>query len=242
MKVIDAFWEKRNLGVDTTEITVESFDTVKEFQVVLERIKTPYQVVKIPAGMVELMWMAEECGFRYIETSIRVIHNLKEIVLSPLVERIDKTIEYQPMTEEDQKHLFEEIKKGMFYTDRVYLDSFFSETQAAARYIGWIKDERERGSELFQYQYKNQAVGFFILKQIEPNVYYPFLAGIYPEYQKYVFGAVYIYKALFEAKRRKGKLVSTFISTNNQNAMRMHMECGFQIKEISYVYVKHNHP
>lgn len=239
MKIVDAFWEKRNLGVDTTEITIEISDTVSQVQTALETLCTEYQVVKIPAGMIDLMWLAEKNGFHYIETSIHVIHNLKNLTFSPLVERLNKKIQYEPMKESEKDELYKKIKKGMFYTDRIYLDPFFSDVQAANRYIGWIEDEQKKGSELFQYLYKDQKIGFFTFKQIENNVYYPFLAGIYPEYQKNVFGAVYIYKPLIEAKKRNGKMISTYISTNNSNAVRMHIESGFQFREVTYVYVKH---
>ena len=239
MKVVDAFWEKRNLGVDTTEILIENGDKKEDVEFVLKKLETDYQVIKIPAGMIDMMWMVEKNGFHFIETTIHVTHDLKNVVFSPLMERIDKSITYRSMEKADQENLFKEIKRGMFQTDRIYLDPYFSDAQAANRYIGWISDEQNRGSELFQYVYKNQTVGFFILKQIESDSYYPFLAGIYPDYQNKVFGAVYIYKPLLEAKRRNGKMVSTYISTNNYNAVRMHIECGFQMKEITYVYIRH---
>ncbi len=239
MKIIDAFWEKRNLGVSAAEAEAEPSDTVKTFLSALERIDACYQVVKIPAGMMELMWAAEDQGFRYIETSVHVTHDLKNINLPSLMERLDKSIQYEPILDAEMENMFENIRKGMFCTDRVSLDPHFEGGQAADRYIGWIKDELGRGSELFKYIYRGMSVGFFALKQVEAGVYYPFLAGIYPEYQKNVFGAVYLYKPLLEAKKRNGRMVSTYISTNNSSAVRMHVQCGFQFREITYVYVRH---
>ena len=70
-------------------------------------------------------------------------------------------------------------------------------------------------------------------------MYYSFLVGIYKDFQHLPFGMVYVYKPIIEAKKRNGKMISTYISTNNPNAMRMHVDAGFTIKEVTYVYIKH---
>lgn len=239
MKLTDAFWEKRNLGVSTEELSVAADDTKEDVRDCVRNMNSEYQVVKVPAGMVDVMWMLEEEGFRYMETAINVTHNLKNLELSGILERIDKGITYEPMTEEDKQRMFMEIEQGMFDTDRISLDPYFSKELANRRYVGWISDEIEKGSELFKYMFKGQPVGFFIFKKISDEVYYPFLAGIYKEYQSSPVGMVYLYKPLLEAKKRGAKLISTYISTNNANAVRLHVRFGFEFKDTTYVYVKH---
>lgn len=240
MKLIDATWEIRNLGVDTQEITVETGDSVEQLRDTLRSINSTYQVLKVPAGMIDMMWEAEDNGFHYMETLIHVVHDLKNIEMPEMLQRLDKSISYEIMNDGDVAILYNKIRDGMFYTDRICLDKHFTSEQATNRYIGWISDEISRGIDMYKYIYKGESVGFFSFKQIDEGVYYPFLAGIYPEFQKNVFGAVFNYKPLIEAKRRNAKLVSTYISTNNSNTVRMHVECGFKFKEASYVYVKYN--
>lgn len=240
MRVTDAFWEKRNLGVSTVEIAIDATDSVESIRNILDEVKAQYIVLKIPAGQVDKMWTVEDLGFHFMETVVHVTKNLNDIEMPPLIKRIEAGVSCALMIEEEMEILFEKIREGIFLTDRIYLDPHFTEKQAAERYVNWIKDEVERGTELYKYVYKEQTVGFFALKQIEKDVYYPFLAGIYPEYKNSSLGAVFNYKPMIEAKKRGGKQISTYISTNNPNAVRMHAICGFQFNEISYVYVKHN--
>ena len=47
-----------------------------------------------------------------------------------------------------------ELRSGLFDTDRVYLDPYFTKEQASNRYVNWIKDEMSRTTELFIIKYK----------------------------------------------------------------------------------------
>ena len=239
MRIVDAVWEKRNLGVSTQEVTIDPED---ENDLIIDGIRSldaDYQVVKIPTGKVETMWKLHDMGFKYIETAIHVTHDLKNILMSPLQKRVDGVVSYDKMNEEDITQLYDEFQKGLFNTDRIIMDPFFSRELAGRRYIGWIEDERKKGSELYKIVYKDKAVGFFSYKHVGDGIYYPFLASIYKDYQDRPFGMVYLYKPIYETIRRCGKMVSTYISTNNRNAVRLHVEAGFQFREVSNVLVKH---
>lgn len=239
MKVVDAVWEKRNLGVNTQEITILASDSIEEVEKTLKTLSAEYQVVKIPTGNTKVMWKLEDMGFRYIETIVHVENSLKNLELKGIPKRINDELTYELMNQKDRNQMFEEIRKGMFKTDRVALDSNFSLQQANNRYIGWISDEIEKGTEVFKYIYHNQTIGFFTFKEIARGVYYPFLAGIYKQYQNSPVGMIYLYKPLEEAKKRDAKFVSTYISMNNSNAVRLHVQFGFEFKNIINVYVKH---
>lgn len=239
MKIIDATWEKRNLGVYTQEVTIEESDSIDEIKKELDSLDSEYRVVKIPTGKLDAMWQLEDMGYKFIETSVHVVHDLKHLELDGLLKRIDDGITYELMDDEDINHMFEEIEQGLFYTDRIALDPMFTVEQAANRYVGWLKDEISRGTEMYKYIYKNQIVGFFAFKRVGEGIYFPFLAGIYKDFQKSPLGMVYLYKPLIEAKKRNAKCVSTYISTNNSNAVRMHVQFGFTFKEMKNVYVKH---
>ncbi len=239
MKTVDAVWEKRNLGVDTQEVTVEEQDSVETVKKTLNSLTAEYQVVKAPCGKIKIMWAIEDSGFHYMETSIRVVYDLNRLEIPPQYKRINDAVDYAIMNEEDVEEMFEQIQKGMFFTDRVALDPFFSVAHASNRYCGWLQDEIKKGTKLYKYIYKGKSIGFFSLKQINEKTYYPFLAGIYPEYKNSPLGSVYLFKPLVEAKKQGGRFVSTYISTNNSQAVRMHADYGFLFKETQNVYVKH---
>lgn len=53
MRIVDAVWEKRNLGVDTVEIALDEDDDVNVFEEI-NTLKQPYQVLKIPNGRIDI--------------------------------------------------------------------------------------------------------------------------------------------------------------------------------------------
>lgn len=239
MRIIDAVWEKRNIGCNTKEVLIEQNDSEDEIREVLSHLDAEYVVVKIPVGEVKSMFAVEKIGFRFVETIIGATHDLKALELSGLSKRIDESVQYKLMNQDDLEQLFLEIENGLFETDRISLDPYFTKEQSANRYIGWIKDELLKSSEIFKLIYKNESIGFFTFKEIEPDVYYPFLAGMYKNYQNNALSTVFNYKPLLEAKKRGAKMVSTYISSNNPKVVRLHIVNGYQFGRMEYVYVKH---
>lgn len=240
MKIIDAVWEKRNLGVSTLEVTIEENDMIDDVVSKLSEIESEYVVVKCPIAKFEYNYELSKMGFTFVETIINVTHNLKNIELDMIQKRINDSVSYEQMNADDIEQLNRELDYGLFYTDRIYLDTFFQKKQAANRYKLWMQDEVKRGSKLYKLIYKNQSIGFFIFKELGDGVAYPFLAGIYKDFQKYSFGSMFIYKPMEEAIKRNCKMISTYVSSNNFNAVNAHVKIGFNVKNMQYVFVKHN--
>lgn len=240
MKIIDAFWEKRNLGVSCVEISLEATDRAAEVKEALARIETDYLVVKVPAGVSDLMFLVSEMGCSFVEASIHITRKVADLELPGIEKRLADRVSYAPMQEADLQVLRDEIRNGMHETDRVALDSYFTREQAANRYIGWIQDEMERGAEVYKLIYKDQAIGYFTMKDLGGGVYYPFLAGMYRRYANSGLGFNIAYKAMCAVAERGGTAVSTHISTNNESAVRLHVNLGFRFEEITYVYVRHS--
>ena len=240
MKIVDAIWEKRNLGVDTQEIYVEENDSLEDLSFAIHQLETPYNVVKIPAGRVDMLFYLQELGFKFIEGFVHLTHNLHNVELNSIQKRLNDAVSYERMNQNDIEQLYEEIKKGMFYTDRIVLDKNFKKEQAQNRYINWISDELKCGTEIYKLVYNNENIGFFTFKKIKDNVYNPFLAGLYKKFQSTGLGAVFCYKAIMEAKKRNANLVQTSVSLNNANTVRVHISLGYAVDSIFYVLIKHS--
>lgn len=240
MKKIDAYWEKRNLGVTCVEVLLDKNDNLMEVKKLLDHICAEYIVVKVPVCRFDINKLLTDYRYSFIECSLNMIINVKHVILNPLHVRINKSIFYEEMGEDDFITLQEEIKKGLFNTDRIVLDDYFSKNLAASRYINWITDELAKNSQLFKIIYKKDAIGFFTFKQISQDVYYHFLAGLYEKYLKSGLGFTTIYKPIEEVLKRKGKKISTYVSTNNLPVIKNYIQQGFTVNEIFYVYIKHN--
>ena len=158
-------------------------------------------------------------------------------MLSPLMERLCRKIDFEEMRDFD--FLNSNIKKQMFTTDRVSLDPFFSEEQAAERYIGWMKDERDRGSIVFNYIYKETAIGFSCMRGNEKGEYYPVLGGLYPNDKPIPLGTAILYKQLEIVRSLGGNSLYTYISSNNLPVFKAYSRCGYSFDDIHYVFVRH---
>ena len=85
MKIIDAHWELRNLGLSTQEVEIESEDTLEEVKQALSSLTANYQVVKVPVADLNLSSLLSSYGFSFAEAMIRVSHSLKELSCSSLL-------------------------------------------------------------------------------------------------------------------------------------------------------------
>ena len=115
MKIINASWEKRNLGVDCNEIEIESGDTIEEIKKKSADFETEYTVVKVPTGMVEISNYLQSSGYTFIEL-MTLCHN-KGILpnLSPIHQRVINVVKSVEMNDEDKNRLFEVNETSINY-------------------------------------------------------------------------------------------------------------------------------
>jgi len=240
VKIVDAVWERRNLGVTCAEITLESKDTDADIRSALAELRVEYLVVRVPAGRVDLTFCLSRMGCSFIETIIHVTRRIDGLQLSGVQKRLAEAVTYAPMQESDIQNLWCEIRKGMHDSDRISLDPYFERSQAGERYIGWIQDEVARGADVYKLVFKSQSIGYFTMKDLGEGTYWPFLAGMYESHRNSGLGFNIVYKSMCEVAARGGKLVSTYISTNNDRAIRLHVNMDFRFEEVTYVFIKHN--
>lgn len=238
MKVIDAFWEKRNLGVDTVEFEISPDDTPEAVIDIIKNNEKEYNVIKAPSGRTELNYMMSELGYVYCETMFHLIHDLDLSKVNSIQKRMASAVRYAVMDDNDIDMLFCEIGKGMFTTDRIALNPFFGIDCANTRYINWIRDELSRGTPVYKMLYKNDTVGFFTFKKIDDGVYFPFLAGMYEKYIRSGLGINIVIKPIELAQEMNAKYNSTYVSSNNNSALMTHLSLGFQVKELINVFTK----
>ena len=92
MKIIDAIWEKRNLGVTCVEVALDATDTVREVKYALAFLEPQYLVVKVPAGRTDLMFCLSEIGCSFIEAAIHVTRKVDDLELSGIQKRLADSV------------------------------------------------------------------------------------------------------------------------------------------------------
>jgi hypothetical protein len=239
MNVVHAVWEQRNMGVDCWEVEIEQDDNTEEFESRRAEFESEYTVVKVPSTMPEFGFYLQERGYRYVETMISLNRDTTIPELDRIQKRVIAEMTYTQMSDADLDVLSDEIRAGMFTTDRVCIDPEFTREQAHNRYICWIQDEINLGATIYNILYKNKTVGFFMMREKKNGVAYTALAGIYQNVKIVGVGTVMDYFEIVEAARRGSKKVSIAVSTNNIGALRIPVQLGYSVERFQTVYIKH---
>jgi len=240
MKIIDAVWEKRNLGVSTCEVVIENKSDIKEFFNNRQWNDYEYIVVKFPTELIGFANDLADADFHFIETAVACHYDVrKEFNLNPIQKRFFENCQYVLMNDKDLAELHTNLENILFETDRVALDPYFTLQQANNRYWGWINDEIERESEVYKIIYRQKSAGFFGLKgsKIRP---FEFLAGVYKPFQNVGIGSIINYMSIEAAKNQGAIELQGAFSTNNKGAFAIHMSMGYVLDNVEYVFVKHN--
>jgi hypothetical protein len=238
MKIINAQWEKRNLGLDTYEIEFEKSDILSDVEQEFQALSAPYMVVKVPSERNDISEFVQRVGFFYIEDLIHVEHDLHETKRSLLHQRLYDATSYREMTEKDVVVLRDEIIRGMFDSDRISKDVRFGKKISAKRYLNWLDDLLEQGAKPYVILYKEDAAGFIVLQTKDGVKYSSVLGGGYEKYRNSGLGLVQKEQEI--VKKLGGKKVTTSVSSNNPSQVRALMLNGYIPVGIDHVFIKHN--
>ena len=241
MKIIDATWEKRNLGVAAVEIDLDTSDTVADLESIRD-LDCEYSVARVPTGCVELMFELEDMGYRYIETMLSIQHDLKNIGMSlnSVAKRVMDCITYAEMSEVELIELRIQLKSGIISTDRVFLDPAFCLYKSANRYIGWISDILAQGGRAYKSVLGEKVFGFFVSGIDVHRVNHVYILGTYKDYENAGLGVCLINASIRQAYEFEATKSVSDISTNNISAIKANLAAGYQITSARYIYVRHN--
>ena len=248
MKVIDAVWEIRNLGKKTIEITIERAD-INPFipTKLLENIEeqrsyynAKYVVVKSDTRHPQVNIFLSKSGFILIENQIGLKLNREDAIATyennkDLFEGVD----YKLADKDDIDLIVSEIKKGIFTTDRIALDSNFGIEIANNRYALWLQDELQRGAIAYLTTHNGRPFGFGIIKKAGLNNIDDLLGGLFVGSENKNQGSLFKFanlKIFIDLGFDKAK---THVSSNNPNILQLHEMFGYKIINIKNVFIKH---
>lgn len=244
MQLTDAFWDTRSLKKKTLEISIEKGHDLEDVLRALVQAESDgyeYIVAKTATGDMRLNRLLEEKGFTFAECSLEVLINLRNFEMPRLASRFAEDITYKLADQDSRQRIYDEIRSGIFDTDRIALDPAFPEGVAAERYVNWIEDELQRGASLYHVFFRNDEVGFFVFKERIPGVEAnPILAGLYEPYKQSGLGMnVVVGVGATEALRRGCKRVRSHVSSNNMPVLNLYEAMGYHVSDIQNVFVKH---
>ena len=178
-------------------------------------------------------------NFRYIETQFTFMTSAKNVRVPEKYSVLYERTSWQPMNEKDLERLYDEIRGGIFHTDRIYLDPYFTHELAARRYVFWAQDLVSQGHIPYKVTFEGEDVGFFIYKPIEKNLYRGALSGVYREFLDTGLGVLISYAGSMMLLKEKNANSIGSCSSNNLPIIRIHLEFGASIKSLDYIFIKH---
>ena len=243
MKIINAEWELRNLGKRTVELTLEKddlsrspgeiYDAIKEAET---QFQSEYTVVKLKTGKPQIGMELQRNGFWHIETQIHLKAALEDAIsaIKKTATLFEKASVQVISSAEDVLCVQNEIRKGIFTTDRIALDPHFGVEIANRRYANWIADEVDRGSILTYIIINDQKVGFSLRRKTQG-----LLGGVFLQYQKDNYGTDCQIAGWRNLIRQGLETFYTTVSSNNLRMLRLHEAYGYRVKSLSDVFVRH---
>ena len=244
MRIINATWEKRNLGIDCKEIIIDKEDQLNNFECLNElnnlSKKDEYLVLKTNKVDFSFFSKITRLGFVFNEILHEVSLSLDNVKISDQLISLSNKIDYKLIPSNNLHVILNEIDKGIFDTDRIALNPSFGKKKSSKRYINWITDEINKNAEVYELTFRNKGIGFFALKKIEDFNYDIFLAGIYNKFKNSGLGVSFLLKSIEELKSRNIKKITTHVSSNNLPVLKIYIELGFTINENQYVFSRYN--
>lgn len=238
MKIIDAKWDAISLKKKTYEIIIENSDTIDNINEALLNIEAEYEVVKVPSGLPAIDIELQKMGFVFIEEQITVEHDLHEVKRPSVLQRMYDSMEYSLMSDEEFKILIDEVKGGLFSTDRISIDPNFGIEYSINRYVNWINQLHNSNANIYALKYKNDLEGFVIIKNsIKEDEYDSVLGGAFKKYRNSGLGLVQ--KEQDIVKSLGGKKLYTSVSSNNVSQLKALIVNGYIPIKITKVFVKH---
>ena len=242
MKITEAVWEQRNLGVSCAEIEIGKNDTPDEVIAAVNARKEQYLVAKVAPAKVDVMFALQKCGFNYIETLFRIENNIgNERPVLDICRSAEEDAGYHIASDSETEDLLSEIRTGaVFSTDRIALDPFFSREAAGRRYAGWIEDVLGAGNaSVIIGEYHGDSIGFNVVVD-KGRKSDAILGGAFGKYLDSSMGVINAYCGLLRAYDAGIKKVISHVSSNNLQMLRINLMLGNKIKELTYNYIRHS--
>ena len=243
MQIVEAHWEKRNLGKTCFEIAIEPDDTLVAFneaeQAIINENGAEYLVVKTPTGLTEFLHGLPSLGYTFLEASFRLTLKRSQYACPKMLERLDRGATTQTLSQdEDVERVYNEIRKSIFTADRVTLDGHFSNEITDERYVNWISDVMQAGGVMCEVNVGDDAIGFFVLQPVDTKRVRGILTGLYDTFSDSGLGGVLMKKLNDFVWDQGYSLYEAHVASNNLAALRSNLIFGAQIDEISYTYSK----
>lgn len=244
MKVCNASWEQRNIGMPAWEVELEAEDGCDSAAIV-ERLHDSafagsYVCVKMPVGDMRLVHALEDDGFRFVETQLGIAAELTSWQVPALLVRYVSCLRCETVQDDEQSwaEVIDRITDEMFVTDRMYLDPKMPCGTSACRYRNWMRDmmsDPEKTLLVWRKAKTDEFVGFDVMSSMAPTAR-AVLGGVFT--RQTLMGLIHVCCFLRQLRAGGAQRYETSISSNNLPMLRCYAQLGAVVQGATYVFRK----
>lgn len=242
MKIIDAFWEKRNINLNAIEITLESYD-FNDFDKVEKELRTnyldKYLVLKIPVGFIEELHKLQNLDFYFMENIWSLGLNIKEYKVPNKFKDVLSKLDLKIVNNLEVEKIIDKIEDGMYQTDRISLDPKLDSSIGTARYRNWLRDLSKKNNVVIYetiLKETKEAIGYGVcVIDEEEKKLNSLLTGLYKKYHGEGFGCSVVHSPIMIGIKKNLDKYETSISSNNINVVKVHFPFGMNMLSEFYV-------
>jgi hypothetical protein len=232
--IINAFWEKRNLGCSVYEVIIYEKASVDDLNPLYE-INGDLIYAKVHYKNTAVIEKLSQEDFVYVENQFSIQKRLEKLTVPDIYLKTLRFIEPHFISSvEDAQIIFNELDNDLFTNDRISLDNNFSFKVANLRYKNWITDMINSGNykcAILKTKSEAVPVAFFINKY-EGNIGHCILGAVFNNFKNRGIGHSFIYFAIENSIKQNCKVFKTQISGNNVQVFSIYSSVfGFEITE-----------
>jgi hypothetical protein len=241
IKITNAFWEKRNLGISVYEVIVNEKAGDKELRDI-SQINGELIYVKVHCENTTLIEKLSHDNFVHIENQFSIQKRLQKVIVPEIYLKSLRFIEPHIVSSIAEAQLiFDELDKDLFTLDRIALDIDFGVKVANLRYKNWISDMINSGNyecTILKTKSESIPVAFFINKY-EGSIGHCVLGAVFNNFKNRGISHSFIYFAIQNSIKQNCKVLQTKVSGNNVSVFNIYSSVfGFEISENHVVMVK----
>ena len=239
MKVIHAFWEKVNFGLDAYDITLDDDltenDKFIESTIFSKKFSSSYLTVKVPIPQIKIVHKLEAMNFNLMELQFKLtyINNKRLIIPDPSVRQVCNNFSGSTF-----ETIINQLSRKTFFLDRISLDPALPDSASIKRYQNWIKSLSNCSSaQLFSYYKSDNCIGFILVKKddLSYNIINEILICIFNKFKFCGLGKTILALFLNETLKTKNSKIITFVSSNNLASLKLHTKFQYEIENEYYV-------
>ncbi len=222
MKITDAYWEERNLGLKVCELIFEPGEIINHDKISEIEKSFDYVIAKIPGDSILQMHTLEETGYRYLENQQVIYFRTDQLKnINGLWKNRFPDIHCARVLDEDiLEKICEKIKSGLYLKGRISADPLLQEGVSDIRIVNWLKDLYVRkDATVYVIEKKIDPVGYFVLEKIDNAHLNIVQAGVFNEFQNKGYSFLLLFNIVKTAFENNFTGIFASVSANNIKTM-----------------------